>query len=108
MPGVYDYAGSQIGLASGARSGVAFPLCPQGRHPDLLFSKLYTQPTDASCLRFGDGLTAATARLEVRWFATPFLQDSFIPYYMPVYPGARTQQTVPHSRRVPTPKSRSS
>jgi hypothetical protein len=22
------------------------------------------------------------------WFATPFLQDSFILYFMPVYPGA--------------------
>ncbi|HCC56892.1 MAG TPA: hypothetical protein DEQ47_06440 [Solibacterales bacterium] len=69
---------------------MAFPFSLQGRHPDLVFSKLNTQPTDASCLRFDDGLTTATARLEVRWIATPFLQDSCVPYYMPVYPGAQT------------------
>ena len=56
-----------------AQAGAAFPFRPQGRHPDCSFSKLNTQPTDASCLRFGHGLTTATARLEVRWFATPFL-----------------------------------
>ena len=37
------------------------------------YSKLNTLPADASCLRFDDGLTTATARLKVRWFATPFL-----------------------------------
>ena len=43
----------------------------------------------------GDGLayreaytTTASARLEARWFATPFLQGSFILDCMPVYPGA--------------------
>ena len=56
-----------------ALAGVAFPLYPQGRHPSFTFSKLNTLPADASCLRFDDGLTTATARLEVRWFATPFL-----------------------------------
>ena len=45
-----------------ALAGVAFPLMAQGRHPILSFSKLNTQPTDASCLRFDDGLTTATAR----------------------------------------------
>jgi hypothetical protein len=72
---------------------VAFPFCPQGRHPGLFFSKLNTLPADSSCLRFDCGLTTAAARLEVRWFATPFLSDSFIPYCMPVYPGARTDGT---------------
>jgi hypothetical protein len=59
------------------------------------FTKLDTRPTDASCLRFDGGLATATARLEVRWFATPSLQDSFIPYCMPVYPGARTERYDP-------------
>ena len=87
-----------------ALAGVAFPLHPQGRHPSFTFSKLNTQPTDASCLRFDDGLTTATARLEVRWFATPFLPDSFIPYCMPVYPGARIPgdgPVIPHDSRPP-------
>ena len=56
-----------------AQAGIAFPLGPQGRHPDCGFSKLDTQPTDASYLRFDGGLATAPARLEVRWFATPFL-----------------------------------
>jgi len=56
-----------------------------------MFTKLTTQPTDASRLRFDASLTTGTARLKVRWFATPFLQDSCIPYCMPVYPGARTE-----------------
>ena len=56
-----------------ALAGVVFPLYPQGRHPSFTFSKLNTQPADALCLRFDDGLTTATARLKVRWFATPFL-----------------------------------
>ena len=86
-----------------ALAGVAFPLHPQGRHPSFHFSKLNTQPADASCLRFDDGLTTATARLEVRWFATPFLQDSFIPYCMPVYPGARMRVDGPQFRRPPIP-----
>ena len=73
VPGVYDYVGSQLGLANSALAGVAFPLHPQGRHPSFHCSKLNTQPADALCLRFDDGLTTATARLEVRWFATPFL-----------------------------------
>ena len=29
------------------------------------------------------------------WFATPFLQDSFIPYSMPVYPGALCHHLAP-------------
>ena len=47
-----------------ALAGVAFPMHPQGRHPNFTFSKLNTQPADALCLRFDGGLTTATARLK--------------------------------------------
>ena len=90
-----------------ALAGVAFPMYPQGRHPRFTFSKLNTLPADASCLRFDDSLTTATARLKVRWFATPFLQDSFIPYCpycMPVYPGPRIPGDGPvRSLLMPVP-----
>jgi hypothetical protein len=73
VPGVYDYAGSVGGLASIARSQCGLPLLSTGSASRISFSKLDTQPTDASRLRFDRGLATATARLEVRWFATPFL-----------------------------------
>jgi len=73
VPGVYDYAGSGHRLALASIACVAFPFCPQGRHPGLFFSKLNTLPADASRLRFGCGLTTAAAKLEARWFAVPFL-----------------------------------
>ena len=78
--------------------GHAFPLLCRERValtgvgiPVSTFRSSNTQPADALCLRFDGGLTTATARLKVRWFAIPFLPDSFIPYCMPVYPGARIQ-----------------
>jgi len=38
------------------------------------------------CLRFTRHLAAPAQDLRSRWFATPFLWGSFIPYYTPVYP----------------------
>jgi hypothetical protein len=49
-----------------ARYGLAFPLCPQGRHPNLPFSKLNHPAHRCLCLRFDCGLTTTPARLEVR------------------------------------------
>jgi len=90
VPGVCDYARSVTGSRPLRPLQCGLPLPSTGSAPRTVFTKLNTQPTDASCLRFDSGLATAPARLEVRWFATPFLQDSFIPYCMPVYPGART------------------
>ena len=73
VPGVYDYVGSQLGLAIAPSPVWPSPCIHKGRHPRFTFSKLNTLPADALCLRFDDGLTTATARLKVRWFATPFL-----------------------------------
>ena len=52
------------------------------------FSKLNTPPASASVYA-----SIRTSRFELQdsrsgWFAVPFLQDSFIPCNMPVYPGA--------------------
>jgi hypothetical protein len=47
------------------------------------------------CLRFTCRLATARARLAVRMDSlSPFLQDSFIPYFMPVYPGALERSTI--------------
>ena len=61
------------------------------RHPDLpAFRSSITPPTFTSGLRFKRQLTMPPARLEVRMESLiPFLWGSFIPYNMPVYPGAR-------------------
>ncbi|MDQ2776130.1 MAG: hypothetical protein M3Y57_14615, partial [Acidobacteriota bacterium] len=41
-------------------------------------------------------LATTRAKLAVRMDSlSPFLQDSFIPYFMPVYPGALKKRTQP-------------
>jgi hypothetical protein len=45
------------GACDGAPPDVAFPFCPQGRHPGEVFSQLDTRPTDASIYA-----SAATSR----------------------------------------------
>jgi hypothetical protein len=48
------------------------------------------------CLRFTCRLAATRAKLAVRMESlSPFLQDSFIPYFMPVNPGAPQRSTGP-------------
>ena len=55
-----------------------------------------TQPTYAPVQRFEKSVTASLAWLGVRMVATPFLYDSFIHYFTPVYPDAfRQRRTVP-------------
>ena len=78
-----DPAHKVLGLGSPSRNAVDEVARELGTVP------VYLLPVYL-CLRFDRGLTTAPARLEARWFATPFLSDSLIPYYMPVYPGART------------------
>jgi len=72
VPGVYDYVGSPA-LSRYRWRPYCLPLLSTGSASQTSFSKLNTQPTDASCLRFDGHLAIAAARLEVRWFATPFL-----------------------------------
>src|SRR5438552_3023314 len=53
------------------------------------FSKLNSPAHRYLCLRFKRDLAVSPARLEARMESlSPFLQGSFIPYNMPVYPGA--------------------
>lgn len=65
------------------------PLSKRSASP-IGFSKLYTRPANASV--YASIRTSRSALQDSRsgWFAIPFLQDSFIPCNMPVYPGART------------------
>jgi len=75
-------------LALFARSRVAFWIVQHHRRPESRISKLNTQPADTPIQRFKCSIAAALACLGARWIATPFLYDSFIRYFMPVYPGA--------------------
>jgi hypothetical protein len=55
----------------------------------LRFSKLNSPARRYPCLRFERHLTMPPARLRAKMESlSPFLLDSFIPYNMPVYPGA--------------------
>ena len=60
-------------LAKYRRRVCSLPLLSTGSASQKAFTKLNTQPTDTSCLRFETDLAIRSARLEARWFATPFL-----------------------------------
>ncbi len=56
------------------------------------------QGLQCRCLRFTCRLATTRAKLAVRMESLPpFLQDSFIPYFMPVYPGAPQRSTGPRT-----------
>ena len=67
------------------------PMCTRSAPRICNFSKLDTQPADASVYASVAASRRPPQNSRSGWFATPFLQDSFIPDYMPVYPGARTK-----------------
>jgi hypothetical protein len=59
------------------------------------------------CLRFTNRLAATRAKLAVRMESLPpFLQDSFIPNFMPVYPGAPQDSSGGKQQRGPISKQR--
>ena len=60
-----------------------------------------TQPAYAPVQRFACDVAAAFAWLGVRMVATPFLYDSFIHYFPPVYPDASSQDWLPHKTSQP-------
>ena len=67
---------------------MAFPFCPQGRHPNLGISRLNRRPASAS-VNASPAMSPSPAHdSRSAWFATPSLWGSFIPYSPPVYPGA--------------------
>ena len=90
VPGVYDYAGPHSNSRYCLRACCLPQMCSGSAPPNFRFSKLNTLPAGTPIY----ASTFASRRLPQNsgpgWFATPFLQDSFIPYCMPVDPGART------------------
>ena len=67
---------------------MAFPFCPQGRHPNLGISRLNRRPASAS-VNASPAMSPSPAHdSRSAWFATPSLWGSFIPNSPPVYPGA--------------------
>ena len=70
---------------------MAFPFCPQGRHPNLGISRLNRRPASAS-VNASPAMSPSPAHdSRSAWFATPSLWGSFIPNSPPVYPGAFRQ-----------------
>ena len=67
---------------------VAFPFCPQGRHPNLGISRLDRRPASASVNASPATSPSPAHDSRSAWFATPSLWGSFIPDSPPVYPGA--------------------
>ena len=78
---------------------MAFPFCPQGRHPNLGISRLNRRPASAS-VNASPAMSPSPAHdSRSAWFATPSLWGSFIPNSPPVYPGAFGQsQPLPRAR----------
>ncbi len=88
-------------LASSAVHRVAFPLSGESRHPGtMIFRSSKPGPLiPLSTLR--PTPHDATARLEARMDALPpFLWGSFIPYNMPVYPGAFPEKSSSLTLRI--------
>jgi len=67
---------------------VVFRLLESVDVPDCLFSELNTQPTCTPVYASPVHLAIHCAKLGAERFATPYLVGSFIPCFMPVYPGA--------------------
>ncbi len=63
------------------------PVASTRSAPGLRFSKLNSPPADASGYTSPGPSRIPAQDSRSRWFATPFLQGSFIPYCTPVYPG---------------------
>ena len=73
---------------------MAFPFCPQGRHPNLGISRLNRRPASAS-VNASPAMSPSPAHdSRSAWFATPSLWGSFIPNSPPVYPGAFGQSPI--------------
>jgi hypothetical protein len=72
-----DYAESNVDC-EGATFDVAFPFRPQGPHSEMEFSKLNTQPTDASVYASTNTSRHSPQNSRSGRFAISFLQDSFI------------------------------
>ena len=88
VPGVFDYAGPDMARDFAPLADVAFPQTEKGQRPVLSFRSSIAQPTDASVYASPATSQRCRARLEVRMARYPFAAASFIPYCMPVYPGA--------------------
>ena len=85
---------------------MAFPFCPQGRHPNLGISRLNRRPASAS-VNASPAMSPSPAHdSRSAWFATPSLWGSFIPYSPPVYPGAFEQTPIPRLTSVLLPARR--
>ena len=70
--GVCDYAGP-LSNSRFRPSACGLPLLSTGSASRVAFSKLNTQPADTSVYASAHTSRWRAARLEVRWFATPFL-----------------------------------
>ena len=79
---------------------MAFPFCPQGRHPNLGISRLNRRPASAS-VNASPAMSPSPAHdSRSAWFATPSLWGSFIPNSPPVYPGAFGQPQAAQSSTI--------
>jgi hypothetical protein len=85
----FDYAGPTSHSRLTRPVVLPSPSGEWGRRPERQFSELTRPARRCPCLRFTRHLAMPPARLRVRMESlAPFLQGSFIPCNMPVYPGA--------------------
>jgi len=79
VPGVSDYAKPIPELAMDAPDRVAFPFLSTGSALRMRFSKLNTQPTDASVYASAQASRPCAAKLEVKVVRYSFLVGLFHP-----------------------------
>ncbi len=95
VPGVSDYAGPESGSRVCAGAPCWLPSFEQGRHPGLsLRSSIPSPPMPLSTLHASPRGDPRKTRGQ-DGVASPFLWGSFIPYNMPVYPGAFSKTSFP-------------
>jgi len=80
-----DYAGSNENSRLRPRR-CGLPVRSTRSAPEMRFSKLDSRPVDASVYASPGTSRHPAQDSRSRWFATPFLWGSFIPYCTPVYP----------------------
>src|SRR5258706_11253593 len=88
MPGVFDRA-EPDGCSHFAFAGVAFRTLEQRRHSDFRpLSRLHTLPACSPVNASRAALRLPAHDSGPGWLATPYLYDSCIRDFTPVYPGA--------------------
>ncbi len=104
VPGLFDYAEPDGHSRSNAARWCCLPTDRKGSALGFRFSELNHPARQFLCLRFAAIPREITGKTRGQnGVASPFLWGSFIPYNVPVYPGALCPRNSP--RNIPVPET---